>query len=358
MRNGTKDRGRWARLLALATALVLALTAVGLAEGDLSAELIQDEVVELGELELMAPAADESFEQPEMKAAPVLTAEPVPEVIEAQPKASTTVPKKLTLGVKETYTLKVSGAKKYATSNKKVATVSKKGVITAKKKGTATITVTNKKGKKTKVKVTVKKAPSKVTMKPKTLALEVGQTAQLTAKLPSKTASYKLTWKSKDKAIAKVSSKGVVTAVAPGTVKITVKTFNKKSATCTVTVTAPVVTPEPTMAPIGENSDPAQVQAVQQLLVRLGLLPEGGVTGQYDEPTKQAVAQFQQWAAAQGSAVPQDGIVDANTLAALQQSAGTADIQAPDSVIWRLDGRLVSGERHDTRRAGRLASCG
>ena len=156
MRNGTKDRGRWARLLALATALMLALTAVGLAEGDLSAELIQDEVVELGELELMAPAADEGFEQPEMKAAPVLTAEPVPEVIEAQPKASTTVPKKLTLGVKETYTLKVSGAKKYATSNKKVATVSKKGVITAKKKGTATITVKAENGRKAKVKVVVK----------------------------------------------------------------------------------------------------------------------------------------------------------------------------------------------------------
>ena len=44
--------------------------------------------------------------------------------------------------------------------------------------------------------------------------------------------------------------------------------------------------------------------------------------------------------------------------AALQQSAGTADIQAPDSVIWRRDGRFVSGERHDTRRAVRLASCG
>lgn len=44
--------------------------------------------------------------------------------------------------------------------------------------------------------------------------------------------------------------------------------------------------------------------------------------------------------------------------AALQQSAGTSDIQAPDSVIWRRDGGLVSGERHDTRRVGRLASCG
>lgn len=249
MRNRINDRGRRALRLVLALALAASLLASALGEdaNELLADPVQEQIAELEELELMAPAGD-AAEDIEAKAAPTSTVAPTIEVVEAQPKAAS-VPKKLTLGVKETYTLKVSGAKKYATSDKKVATVSKKGVVTAKKKGAATITVTNKKGKTTKVKVTVKKAPGEVTVKPKALTLEVGQTYKLTAKLPSKTASNKLTWKSKNKAVATVGSDGTVTAVAPGKVKITVKTFNKKTAACALTVVAPAATPEPTAEP-------------------------------------------------------------------------------------------------------------
>jgi hypothetical protein len=73
-------------------------------------------------------------------------------------------PSKITLKVKETYKLnpvlspsKSKASLKYQSSNTKVAKVNSKGKITAVKKGTATITVTTENGKKTTVKVTVKK---------------------------------------------------------------------------------------------------------------------------------------------------------------------------------------------------------
>ena len=153
------------------------------------------------------------------------------------PKASTST--KLTLGVKEKYTLKISGAKAYETSDKTVATVSKKGVIVGKKAGKATITATDKKGKQTKVKVTVKKAPANVTLNKTKYTLTVGKTLQLKAKLPSDTASNKITWTSSKKSVATVDANGKVTAVKAGKAKITVKTFNGKKATCTVTVKNP-----------------------------------------------------------------------------------------------------------------------
>ena len=82
------------------------------------------------------------------------------------------------------------------------------------------------------------------------MTIEVGSAVQLKAKLPNKTASYKLSWKSSDKKVAKVDANGLVTAVKPGTATITVTTFNKKKATCTVTVNAKSEpTTEPTAAP-------------------------------------------------------------------------------------------------------------
>ena len=154
------------------------------------------------------------------------------------PEANASVPSKLTLGVGESYTLKISGAKKYQSSNAKKATVSSKGVIKGKAVGSATITVTMKRGDPLKVKVTVRKAPGKISLNKSKLTLQAGKTYQLKAKLPSKTAS-KLTWSSSKKSVAKVSADGLITAVKAGTAVITVKTFNKRTATCTVTVKAP-----------------------------------------------------------------------------------------------------------------------
>lgn len=93
--------------------------------------------------------------------------------------------KNVTLTVKKTYKLKVSGTKqkiKWASSNRKIATVSSKGVVKAVKAGKCTITAKYGKKKLT-CKVTVKKAVKKPATNPvqKNLLTELreGFTAQL-----------------------------------------------------------------------------------------------------------------------------------------------------------------------------------
>lgn len=162
---------------------------------------------------------------------------PAPALPEGENAAKYGVPEALTLGVKESYTLKCTKKRlSYSSSKPAVASVSAKGVVKARKKGSATITVYSDGKKAATCKVTVKKAPGKVTLSKGTLKLAAGRTALLKATLPGGTAS-KLTWSSSKKKVATVDSRGVVTAVAPGKAKITVKTFNGHSATCQVTVT-------------------------------------------------------------------------------------------------------------------------
>ena len=88
------------------------------------------------------------------------------------------LPKKLTLGVKETYTLSVKKAT-FKSSKTSVATVSKKGVITAKKKGTAKITVMSGKKKVGTCTVTVVAAPKKVSLGMKEAAMGLKETLTL-----------------------------------------------------------------------------------------------------------------------------------------------------------------------------------
>lgn len=67
---------------------------------------------------------------------------------------------KVTLKVKKTFTIKITGKngkQTFKSDKKKIATVNSKGKVTAKKKGSATITVTTNGGVKLKLKVTVKK---------------------------------------------------------------------------------------------------------------------------------------------------------------------------------------------------------
>ena len=153
---------------------------------------------------------------------------------------------KIKMGLKEKLTLKPEIANsspatlKFKSSNKSVATVSSSGKITAKKVGTTKITITPNGDKTKAVTVTVKvsAAASKVKLSSKTLSLVMGQNAALTAKVTG--ASGQLAWKSSDEAVVTVSD-GQLTAVGEGTATITVSTFNKKKASCTVTVTAPAV---------------------------------------------------------------------------------------------------------------------
>jgi len=150
---------------------------------------------------------------------------------------------KLTLGVKESYTIAPttlpSGSETnftYKTSNKKVATVDAKGKIKAKKTGKANITVTSANGKSVTIKVTVKKAPNKITVTTKAKTLKKGKTFKIKYKLPKNTASNKITFKSSNKKVATVDENGKVKALKKGKATITVQTFNKKKAKIKITV--------------------------------------------------------------------------------------------------------------------------
>ncbi len=139
------------------------------------------------------------------------------------------------------------------TSSSASATITGTGnkvTVNAVKEGKATITATvkdvNEKPHEAKCEVTVsKKTPevvdvTTVTVAPTTLALDLAgtKTATLKATVAPANATVKtVTWASENSKVATVDAKGVVTAVATGTTKITATSNNKKVGSCTVTVT-------------------------------------------------------------------------------------------------------------------------
>ncbi|WP_070041981.1 GH25 family lysozyme [Robinsoniella peoriensis] len=150
---------------------------------------------------------------------------------------------KITLGAKETYSLKTSvkpsrctDSKRYTTSNKRVATVNSSGKITAKKPGRATITVTTGSGKTDTCVVEVKKAPAKVKLRRKSVKLRKGKTYQIKPIISSNSQSNRITYISSRKAVATVDSRGKVKSRKKGVTYITVRTYNKKSVQLTVKV--------------------------------------------------------------------------------------------------------------------------
>lgn len=149
----------------------------------------------------------------------------------------------LTLGKGEKYTLKAtfpvdsySSKLTYTTSNTKIVTVTSKGELTAKANGTARITVKTYNGKTATCTVTVKSAPSKISLNKTSLVMGVGETYDLDSTVPSSTASFFRQYTSSNPSVVSVKSNGVITVFKTGTAKIIVRTFNGKAATCTVTV--------------------------------------------------------------------------------------------------------------------------
>ena len=117
-----------------------------------------------------------------------------------------------------------------------------KAEITGVSVGNAVITAIGPNGIRDKVKVTVKKAPSKITLNKKSIKLGVGETHELTSTIAKDefVNNRNITWSSSNKKVVTVkresNGKAVVTAVGTGTATITVKTYNGKTATCKVTV--------------------------------------------------------------------------------------------------------------------------
>ena len=157
----------------------------------------------------------------------------------AAPKSVKLAYSKLTVGVGQKVQLKPdvgssASTYTYSSSNKKVATVSKKGVVKGVKKGTATITVKTYNKKTFKLKVTVKKAPGSISLKPKSVNLGIGETADVSFTLPKNTAAD-VSFSIADKSVAKLKS-GKLTGLAPGETTMTVTTHNGKTATTKIKV--------------------------------------------------------------------------------------------------------------------------
>ena len=152
-----------------------------------------------------------------------------------------------TLGVKETFQLSAStdfgsdAGVSFASSKTSIATVSADGLITAKKVGSAVITATTFNGVTAECTVTVKKAPSSISINMKAITLTAGSKEDLEYQLSSGSAGS-VSFSSSDESVARVDEKGLITAVAAGVAKITVQTYNGKKASCTVTVEEPTNT--------------------------------------------------------------------------------------------------------------------
>ena len=155
----------------------------------------------------------------------------------------------LTLNRGKTFTLKATAgpasannkAVKWTTSNKAVATVTSKGVVKAVKKGTATITATaaDGSGKKAVCKITVKQPVTGLKISKTALTVTRGKTAALKVTVsPSNANNKTLKWTTSNKAVATVTSKGVVKGIKKGTATITATATDgsKKKVTCKVTV--------------------------------------------------------------------------------------------------------------------------
>ena len=171
----------------------------------------------------------------------------LPVTVAAAPAGISLSQNAISLGVKNVYSgllanlsipngeTEVASTVFWTTSNKKIATVDAKGIITPLKKGTCVITATTVTGLQDSCKVTVYKAPSKVSLSPASGALNVGETGQYKVVFP-KSAGGTVVFTTSDPSVATIDDDGVVTAIKEGSVTITVKAFNGKSATAKLTV--------------------------------------------------------------------------------------------------------------------------
>ena len=165
--------------------------------------------------------------------------------VKKAPKSISLNKKQITLGIGEKFDLNSSlpsgcGAYSivYSTNNAKTADVKRAGgLVTAKAVGTAKITVKTYNGKTAVCVINVKKAPKSISLNKKQITLGIGEKFDLNSSLPSGCGAYSIVYSTNNAKTADVKrAGGLVTAKAVGTAKITVKTYNGKTAVCTFTV--------------------------------------------------------------------------------------------------------------------------
>lgn len=155
----------------------------------------------------------------------------------------------ITLGVGEQYDFSSSIPKgtaayfrSYYSDNTAIATVQKSGgLMTAKTAGTTTIRCKLSSGREATCKVTVKSAPSNVTLNYTTNTLKVGQSEAIKVTYNNNAYSFKNKWTSSNTYVATVNSDGKVSAKSLGSTTISYKTYNGKTASFKLTVSGSAV---------------------------------------------------------------------------------------------------------------------
>ena len=150
----------------------------------------------------------------------------------------------LTLGVGETFPLKVtlpqntaSNTKQFSLSNTSVLSISN-GTITAKAAGSCDVTVKLYNGVTAKCSVTVMKAPSSVSLDTSKLAISVGEKHSFSCILPEGTAARGRSYSISDSSVIGITGNTII-GKAPGYATVTVRLYNGVTASCSVTVGTP-----------------------------------------------------------------------------------------------------------------------
>ena len=155
----------------------------------------------------------------------------------------------ITLGVGEQYDFSSSipnGTaayfRSYYSDNTVIATVQKSGgLMTAKTAGTTTIRCKLSSGREATCKVTVKSAPSSVTLNYTTSTLKVGQSEAIKVTYNNNAYSFKNKWTSSNTYVATVNSDGKIYAKSLGSTTISYRTYNNKTASFKLTVSGSAV---------------------------------------------------------------------------------------------------------------------
>ena len=155
----------------------------------------------------------------------------------------------ITLGVGEQYDFSSSipnGTaayfRSYYSDNTAIATVQKSGgLMTAKTAGTTTVRCKMPNGTEATCKVTVKSAPSSVTLNYTTSTLKVGQSEAIKVTYNNNAYSFKNKWTSSNKYVATVNSDGKIYAKSLGSTTISYRTYNNKTASFKLTVSGSAV---------------------------------------------------------------------------------------------------------------------
>ncbi len=155
----------------------------------------------------------------------------------------------LTLGKGETFSLRATVSPSNATnktvvwrtSNSKILTVDKNGNVKAVGNGTAWITARTTNGLEKSCKITVKNAPTKITLTKGILTIGVGEKYTIGAGINDGAGCAKRTYRTSNSSIVKMTRtdwNGDFYGVKPGVAYVTVRTYNGKESTCKVTVKA------------------------------------------------------------------------------------------------------------------------